>query len=612
MGRKPLQQSRIAKLTTPLGADKLVLTRFDGDETLSGHFRFNVEALSTDPDVNFDQAIGRNCTISLETYAGKKRYFDGILTDAQWLGMADTYYSYRLELRPWFWLLTKATNCKIFQNMKAPDIIKEVFQERGFSGFSDRLSGTYDTIEYCVQYRETDFDFVSRLMEKYGIYYYFEHSDGNHTLVLADSHSSHKAVPGLASVKFLPRGSSNQRKEQHITEISKERRFRTGKIALKDYNYLKPKSDMKANSAGGAGYTHSDMEVYDYPGAYDDSGKGNKLAKFQIEAEQALDKRRHASGEAPSLFAGGLISLEKHPAASENCEFLIVKAHHSFAAETYRSGGAGGGSSERAYMGHYEFQVGATPYREPAKTPRPIVYGPQTAMVVGPAGEEIYTDEHGRIKVQFHWDRKGKNNEKSSLWIRIGQVWSGKNWGGIYIPRIGMEVIVEFLEGDPDSPLVTGTVYNGDYKTPYELPGKKNIAGVKSQSTKGGSTGDYNEYIFDDTKGKELIRVHGQKDQEGKIENDDTWEIGNDQKITVKHDQTLEVKNNQTVKIGADQKTTVGNTQDINVKTSYVLEAGTTIKIKAGLSIKLEASGSSIEIGPAGIVLNGTPMIKLN
>ena len=523
------QQARTAELKTPLGKDKLAITRLDGSEGLSELFTFNVEALSGTEDLDFDGALGAKCTVTV-TSTEEVRHFNGILVEAQWTGVRDSLYTYRLVLRPWLWLLSRVSDCRIFANKTAPEIISDIFGKHGFATAEKKLTENYNPIEYYVQYRETDLDFVTRVMEEFGIYYFFRHEDGDHTLVLADAKSSHAPLPGGGKIPFRPLH-SNLRRAEHISHWAPGRRFNTGRVVLNDYDYLKPSASLLSESESDSGYQNSKLETFDYPGRYVEQSDGEKYAKVRLEAEQASDNRSQGAGTVVSLYPGALMSLTEHPAGSQNREYLVVRATHAVSTEMYRTGSSSG--AEEIYTGRYEFLPSDKPFRSPMLTPKPVVRGPQTAKVVGDG--EIDVDEHGRIIVQFHWDRKKDQSRR----VRIGQVWSGKNWGGIFIPRVGMEVIVEFLEGDPDQPLVVGTVYNRDYQPPYDLPGDKNLAGWKSESTEGG--GGYNELVFDDSKGSEKIRVHAEKDMETTIGNNDDQTVKNDRTITVegKHSETI-------------------------------------------------------------------------
>jgi len=561
MAIKPTQSSRIIELSTPLGPDKLVLTRLEGSEGLSDLFEFRVDALSETAGIDFNSAIGTNCCIKVQNYKNPPRYFNGILVSTQWTGTWDKYYYYRLLMRPWLWLLSRTGGCRIFKNKSIPDIIKDVFGKHGgFAKFESKLTGDYPTIKYCVQYRESDLNFVSRLMEMAGIYYFFKHTKQNHTLVLCDSLSAHEPKESGEKMQYRPLPGRQRRKEELLFNWFPERTFNTGKVVLKDYDFKKPGNSLICEKTLGGGYQNDSLEMFDYPGKYKESGLGNDYVKVRLEAEQATDKRCQATGDAIACVPGYLCKLAGHPQRDQNKRYLITQASHTFVSDTYRS--TDSIAAEETYNGHYEFLPTDVPFRAPIVTPRPVVHGPQTAVVVGAAGEEIDVDEDGCIMVKFHWDRQ----EQQSRRVRLAQVWSGNMWGGIYIPRIGQEVIVQFIEGDPDRPMVIGTVYNADNPVPYELPGKKTIAGVKSKSTPGSG---YNELIFDDAAGQELIRVHGQKDLSSVIE----------------HDEYREVKNDVERKTGQDEKVDVGKT----------------LKVTAGMLIELTVGQSKIKMDPGSI-----------
>ena len=608
------QTGRSAELTTPLGKDALVVTEFSASEGLSDLFEYHIEALSEKENIDFDKAIGQGCMVKMKTDDDKTRIFHGIMTEAQWLGKRDDNYLYRVILRPWLWLLGHKADCRIFLDKNVEDIIKEVFNKAGFSDFEFRTTGSYDKIEYCVQYRETDLAFVSRMMEHWGIYYFFEPSDGKHTLVMADSRSSHKPVSDLTKVNFNPSAKAFQDGMQTLDEWISERRFRTGKVCFNDYDYTQPKKDLKASKEAGEKYTHAKLEVYDYHYKYDDKSKGENHAQYRLEAEQAIDHRRRATGDAASLYPGGLVTLDKHSSSDENKEYLVVHASHHFTAQGYRSSGSGLGAKE-GYNGAFVFQTSDRPFRALPLTPKPRIYGIHTAKVVGKKGEdneEISTDEYGRIWVQFHWDRE----PQKTCPIRVAQVWAGKKWGGMFIPRIGMEVVVDFLEGDPDRPLVTGCVYNDDNKPPYDLPDNKTMNGWKTDSSKGGN--GYNELVFEDKKMSEKIRMHGEKDHEVVIKDTETVTIGEaftgqngsaSRNWTLKQgDDTLMIQmGNQNVTLQMGNQSTklqLGNQQvdlDAGAHTTNAMQ-GITLNVMMGLS--------SIAITPSSISMT-SPTISL-
>ncbi len=566
MALQPRQDTRIGSLDTPLGQDRLVVKRFEGTEGLSQLFEYRIDAYAKDPVASFDAAIGANCCLSIKNYEGRLRYFNGALTNVQSLGKGQYFYSYRLILRPWLWFLSRTANCRIFCNKSAPDIIKEVFGKHGFAKFEPRL-GSYPKLKYCVQYRESDHDFVCRLMEEAGIYYYFEHSAGEHKLVLADSKSSHHEKPGGAGLTFRASAQSQYRAMEYLHGWQAERQFNTGKVVLKDYDFWQPGAELISQKEAGASYQNAKLEVFDYPGKYKDKSLGDMYARVKLEAEQASDRRCQGDGDAVSVFPGCVIDLKDHPDGSQNLRYLAVNATHIFESDSYTS--TSGDEASQVYRGHYEFLPFDIPFRAPQITQKPVIGGPQTAKVVGKG--EIDVDKDGCIMVQFHWDRDKQNSRR----VRVAQVWAGKAWGGIYIPRVGQEAVVEFIEGDPDRPLVTGTVYNAANTPPYKLPGKKTVAGVKSQSTEGKPSG-FNEFVFDDLKGSELVRFHAEKNLESVIKNDEARDIG--------HDITVDVGNVMTVEAGKKIELKVCMSKIIIEPNGITIQAPTiTIKAEATL-----------------------------
>jgi type VI secretion system secreted protein VgrG len=620
MGEELTQDKRIATLTTPLGKDKLVLTTFDGTEGLSELFEFCIDALSKDDNIDFDKVLGRSCCVSMKLGEGPDRYFAGIAVEAQAVGMQGDLYAYRLVLRPALWLLTRTNNCRIWHEKTALDIVKEVLNQRQVD-LRTATTRNFPKLEYCVQYRETDFAFVSRLMEQHGIYYFFEHSANQHMLVLADALSSHQPLPGHATLRYATKSAGRLHfREQRLFGWTSERRFRTGKVQLRDYNFKQPNANMKGDANGSEKYAKAQMEFYDYPGKYDTQGDGRDYAEVRLGAEQALDHRRFAAGDAVSVFPGGLFTLEEHPVGAENQQYLVVRCVHRFSTELYRSSQGAAPIGDNPYSGNYEVVPSDKTFRAPIVTPKPLVNGPQTAKVVarsGKDGEEIDVDDdgHGRIKVRFHWDR----DDKRSCWVRVAQMWASGKWGGHFIPRIGMEVVIEFLEGDPDRPLVVGAVYNGDNKFPYSLPDNKTQSGIKSNSSKGGN--GYNELMFEDAKKSEEIRLHAQKDLNSTILHAETREIGENfespsgspsRKTTLKNgDEELEIASgNQKVHIAQKQTVDVDNDITITSMTTITLKVGSNNVVidQSGVHI----NGMTIDLKGSAMINETAPMIKLN
>ncbi|MCX7902524.1 MAG: type VI secretion system tip protein VgrG, partial [Burkholderiaceae bacterium] len=506
----PRQEKRAGILETPLGADKLAVVRFDGSEGINELFEWRIEALSADGGIDFDQLIGKHATLTINSVNGRKRKFDGIVVETQWLGVRDHFHAYRLVLRPWLWVLSQRTDSYIFHDMSVTDIIADVFSDHGaLADFDDRTGGPYEPIEYCVQYRESDMAFVCRLMEEFGISYSFVHSDGAHKLVMSDANTQFDTAEG-GSRRYIALSGQDRRVEECIHSLVPGRRFTSGKATWKDYNFKKPTAGMLAEKEGTASYEHAGKELYDYPGRYPELGLGQTFAQVQLEAQEALDRRCMAAGNSPTLFAGSLVTLTGHPASACNIEYLVLRSQHAFVSQSYRSGAGQGG--EDSYEGQYELLDSSIPLRPLLVTPCPMVNGPQTAFVVGKQGEEIDCDEYGRILVRFHWDRENDQ----SMRCRVAQNWAYKQWGGMIIPRIGMEVMVDFLDGDPDRPLVTGAVYNGDNMPPYTLPEHKTKSVFRTRTHKGAG---FNELTFEDEKGREEIYLHAQRDLTFKVEN---------------------------------------------------------------------------------------------
>jgi type VI secretion system secreted protein VgrG len=463
--------------------------------------------------------------------------------------------------------LDQTTDCRIFQNKKAPDIIKQIFGEYGFNDFSLRLYGDFVEREYCVQYRETDFTFVSRLMEEEGIFYFFEHEQGKHTLVLANDPSAHKVCPAQPSARYeLTAGGWQE--DDVIFEWLQAREFRPGVYSTTDYNFQTPSTSLYTSVNGNGKY-----EIYDFPGEYENRGAGDGLARIRLQEQQLPATTARGSSDCRAFTAGFKFDLEKHYRDDLNETYVLTAVNHRAThGLDYTSGSFAPASGQPQYRNNFECVPYSTPIRPVRKTPIPVVRGCQTAVVVGPQGEEIFTDKYGRVKVQFHWDREGKRNEKSSCWIRVSQPWAGRGFGGIHIPRIGQEVIVDFLEGDPDRPLITGRVYNAGQMPPWDLPGQKVVSGFKSNSTKGG--GGYNEISLNDTKGTELVHIHGQYDMDTKVEHDERVNIGNNRTESVGVDESITIGNNRTEKVGVNENITIGSNRTESVGSNETISIG--------------------------------------
>lgn len=625
------QSERAVKVTTPLGGDELVFHRMTITEELGRLFQGEVEMMSRRMDIAPTDLLGNTVTVEWQQENGGTRYFNAYVTHFNQVGVYRNYVRYRAMLRPWLWFLTRTADCKIFQEMTVPDIIKQVFSDLGFSGdLEDKLSGSYRTWEYCVQYRETDFNFVSRLMEHEGIYYYFKHTSSGHKLVLGDDYSSHEPAANYDTIPYFPPAPGAQRARDHLSEWTYGQSIRSGSVALNDFHFETPRSDLNVVSANPRSHAHGDYEMYDYPGGYKVAGDGDSYVRGRIQELQTEHELCRGSGSVRGLAAGGLFTLELFPREDLNKEYLVVSAVHEIQSDEYET-------TDQPLEGpFFQSRIAAipsnVPYRPPRITPKPVVQGPQTAIVVGPSGEEIWTDQYGRVKVQFHWDRYGASDENSSCWLRVSQYWAGANWGSIHIPRIGQEVIVEHLEGDPDRPIVAGRVYNADNMPPYALPDNQTQSGIKSRSTKQGTAENFNELRFEDKIGEEHIYFHAEKDFERVVENNDTLRVGfedqdpGDQTIEIYNDRTKTVGNNETIDIGyeimdpGDQTVSVYNDRTVTIgnNDSLTVEKGDhTIDVSLGktthqamTSIELKVGSSSIKIEPAKITIK-SPQISI-
>lgn len=545
-----IQTDRLMAIKTPLppnlfGQDALVLNGFTGQEGLSRLSRFDLDLIGEGDPINFEDIIGQRVNIELVLESDETRYFNGFISSFMHTQSERGLNHYRAEMVPWLWFLTRSSSCRIFpiphqqavEGESEPDdttkvikIIERVFKESGFTDYRihEDVNGIFDPREFCVQYRESAFNFVSRLMEQYGIFYYFEHEKDKHTLVLGNTPGAHQTIGGvdLYFVHYEP--TSRMLEHDAITKMEFEKNIRPGKFTHGDFNFsMNPTSrrltypgETTEHSLGG----NERYEIYDYPAEVENRGQLEALGKIRMESEEV--QHYHIGGRSTCrLFSAGYsFSLTGYTPDTFDDTYLLTSVNHSGSmGTTYTSGAVGGGES---YSNSFSCIPLAIPFRPRRKTPKPAVQGPQTAIVVGPEGEEIWCDQYGRIKVQFHWDRDGQLDEESSCFVRVSQIWAGKNWGAQFIPRIGHEVIVEFIEGDPDRPIVTGCVYNEENKPPYDLPANQTQSGIKTRSSKEGTPNNFNEIRFEDKKGSEELALHAEKNLTTTVEADEVHTVG--------------------------------------------------------------------------------------
>ncbi|MBK0327129.1 type VI secretion system tip protein VgrG [Rhodobacteraceae bacterium F11138] len=639
--------------------------------------------------------VGQNLRLHVMTEDESERVFSGLCVSVEELGYFEGNWYYLAEVRPWFWMLTRTQDCRVFQELSTVEIIKKLFEEHGFSDFEDALTGTYDPRTYCVQYRESDYDFLCRLMEEEGIYFYFKNalnSEAVETLVLGDSISAHSEIPGHATIKYharqMDRGAETGR-EDHIAEWTARENVTRGRYTLNDFDFKLQDADLEFDHAIPSGsHGHKTYEVYDYlghhryPGVFKgDKALGERYAKVRMEAETVRYRQFRGAANVRALAAGQTFEMAEHPDDAANGQYLIIGAEHfvqdqNFLQATHEKQLGGRlsemkrhgveeflrtelthrrresrrdlamlprdfpeGMADDAYACTFRSIPKSTQFRAPIRTPWPKISGPHTATVVGQSGEEIETDEFGRIKVQFHWDREGQNDENSSCWVRVMTPWSGTDYGMVAIPRIGQEAVIQFEEGDPDRPICTGMIYNAWQKAPYLYPDDKTQLGIRTKSTKGGVADEYNELMFEDKRGEELMRVQAQKDHQMLVKNKSVVTIGQDEIDAGDHDDegslSEVIRNNvtrtiqegshyhtiatgdeefkietgsQTIEIATDKTQTITQNYDTTVEQgdmSVGVDAGK-IAIEAAQSIELKVGGSSIKIEPAKITIKST------
>ncbi|MDB4426386.1 type VI secretion system tip protein VgrG [bacterium] len=659
---------RLLYVESPLGEDTLHLEAFEGAEAFSKPFEYRLDLLSSDEAIDAAAIVGKGMAFQVTGDDGALSTWHGVVRRFVGGGLHPSgLRSYQAILVPWTWFLTKRSNCRIFQNLKVDEVVAKVFEEAGYSDFEIDLQGTYPSLEYCVQFRETDFEFVSRLLEEEGIFYFFKHKLDRHVLMIGDAVNSYSPCK-QKSVEY----SEGTLKADAVSQWVHGYDYVSGRWSGTDYDFTKPDADLYSETAtvlklGGA----EAMERFEYPGRYADRAHGDAKTKAWIEAEEASHEVVQGSSACYSFCVAGTFKLEAHAFPSEEGrEYAITQIQHSARDDSFVQSGGGGSF----YSNSFACIPKAAIFRPQRETQRPVVFGPQTALVVGPDGEEIHTDKYGRIKVQFHWDRAGERNEKSSCWVRVAQVWAGNKWGFQQLPRIGQEVVVDFLDGDPDRPLVTGSVFNANNMPIHDLPANKTQSGLKTRSSKGGGVESFNELRFEDKKGEEHIFIHAQKDEHHRVvasyfesvggarhrmvggdsfiklegerhftlsgdqfelcESNVSLDVAADRKVAVGGEDHLEVKGDKNTKVGGAQSVDVGGAQqfaaascsrdasgDINDraganfaaegKSNVHIKGGMNVVIEAGMQLTLKAGAGFITIGPAGVDISG-PMVKVN
>lgn len=605
------QENLRLRVDTPLGDDAFRVREIRGEEALSSLFRYEVELLSEDGEIDFAAMVGQQISVSILFADGStKRHVTGIVTDFSQHDHDRRFWLYRAVVRPPFWLATRAAGCRIFQEQSVTDIAETVLGELGIADVSLETAGTYAAREYCVQYNETAHDFLMRLFEAEGVFTFHRHDADSCTLVVADDADAHPDCAGLSEARYRPMAQESTEEEDAITRLRFTRRVVSDAFASDDFNFETPATDLYAEAAGeGSG---SGMEVYEYPGGYSVKDSGEALTDLRMQALEMPMAELAGTSHCKAFVAGHGFTLAGHDRADVNGAYVLRRVSLR--------------ATQESYENRFKAFPKDVPYRRARVTPRPRIRGAQTAIVAGPSGEEIWTDKFGRIKCKFHWDQLGPGDDGASCWIRVAQSWAGKQWGGFVLPRVGMEVVVAFLDGDPDRPLVTGAVYNGEALPPYALPGEQTKTTMKSNSSKGG--GGFNEWRFEDKAGEEEVYLHAQKDWNSVIENDRTTTLveGNDTLTVQKGNrvfavetgtETHSVAGSRTLKVddGQSHQTNNGFVHEVvgdftlKVDGAILIEATGGVTVKAGGDMALEAGGN--HDSKAGMSMSHTAAMDL-
>jgi type VI secretion system secreted protein VgrG len=596
------QENRLLSITTPLGEETLLLTGFSGSEGISQPFGFELTLASEDTDINPRDIIGQSVTVSIGQSDDERRYINGIVCrfsqdrlgdgadQEQYLNIA----TYSATMVPWFWLLTRTVNSRIFQEKTVQQIVEQIFSDREFADYEFRLSGEYVAKAYCVQYHESDFNFISRLFEAEGIFYFFEHEDGRHVLVMADSSDAHQDCPHQVNVRCQLTGETTLETEDVIKNLGWGEEIRFGKYTTKDFNFLMPLTDLRVEMPTRITVGQGDRELYDYPGEYLSVREGERYADMRMQAEEAQITVLSGTSNCRAFLSGFRFTLQEYHRDDMNERPYVLTAINHSASEPIAGSGA---ESEASYSNSFVCIPHSIPFRPPLMTPKPVVVGVQTALVTGPEGEEIYTNEHGMVKVQFHWDREGQYDENTTCFIRVGQIWAGMGWGAVWLPRIGHEVIVSFIEGDPDRPIIIGSVYNGSNTPPYTLPDDKTKSTVKSESSLGG--GGSNEIRFEDKKGEEEVFIHAQKDHNIVVENNRSATITANDSVGVGGNRSLSVSGNETIEVTGSCTRTIhgGETLLVEQGRDVAVTSGETQTIRGGRAVTVEGGDERLTAG---------------
>ncbi len=577
-----MAESRHIRLTTPLDDGVLLPYRLTLHEEMSRPYQYDLELLSLDPAIKLEDVLGLDMTIEMETGTDEPRLFHGHVARFGQGGVLGRYTRYHATLRPFLWFLTRASDSRIFQGLSVPEVVKEVLGLHGYSDIDSQFDDDHSVREYCVQYRESDFDFVSRLLEEEGISYHFLHEKDRHTLVLRDSNAGHKAMPGAEKIPYIPPHVSETPREAHIEALTVARTVQSGTFTVNDYDFETPRADLRSAFAQARPHARAEFKQYDPLAGFVDAhdvkegsdgdprakARAELFARVRLEELQTECERIEATGDHRWMLAGATFELTEHSREDMNIEYLITSVRHEANVPGYDAAEDDDEDEAPLYTMTMIVQPNTITFRPARLTPRPIIAGPHAGLVVGADGDEIMTDEFARVKVRFPWDVNSTGKDDCGCWVRVSQPIAGGGWGALFLPRVGQEVVVEFVEGDPDRPVIMGRLYNGTNTPPFGLPGGATQSGYLSRSSKGGGAANANELRFEDKTGTEMFFQHAEKDMSTEVENDQTTWVGHDRSKTVDNDQFEEVKGFKTIKVHKDHTEDIVQDMTLRVKGS--------------------------------------------
>ncbi|CAN7418682.1 type VI secretion system tip protein TssI/VgrG [Variovorax paradoxus] len=593
---------RTVQVHTVLNAEQLKFRAMRGQEGLSQLFEFEVDMVSPSFNLDLKKLLGTSLTLQLQD-EGASRFLNGTVVRFELVGRANEtgrHYIYRALVQPWLWYLTRTTDCRIFQNKSVPDVLDEVLGKYGFE-YEKRLSGSYRPWEYCVQYQESDFAFVCRLMEHEGIAYHFEHRSGSHLLVLADDIGGYNTLPGHASIAYRPRDRVVNAMEPCIDQWRISEQITSGRVMLDDFDFRKSRASLQSVQQDPKGHDHSSYEVYEWLGGYSENDQGDSYAKIRLQELQCAHELATGHTNVAGMAPGYLFQMTHCPREADNREYLVTQTRYDLQEPEYATGGTAESVCE------FDFTVlpSSVPYRPARKTPKPRTSGPQTATVVGP--EEIWTDRFGRVKLQFRWDRYGQSDENSSCWVRVSSNWAGANYGTMHMPRVGQEVIVDFIGGEPDRPIITGRVYNNDQMPPWELPANATASGILTRSSSGGAANQANMLRFEDRSGAEQILLHAERNLDVEVEADETHTTDGTRTTLIKGHESATYQSGETRDITAGAKETItgGDTRDVTGGFSETVSGGVTQTISGGKKRTLSGGLNDTISGGVNLAITG-------